>query len=75
MKVFDKFEFKEQIRVPESYTEVPILEEMVRMNYHQVIKILIEMGAKTDLRSREDNESLLQIAFTHHYNETLIELL
>ena len=36
--------------------------------------MLIDLGAKTDLRTPE-NESLLQIAFTNNHRETMKELL
>ena len=53
---------------------VPILIDMVKMNYHQVVKVLIDLGAKADLYTSE-NESLLQIAFTNNYQETMKVLL
>ena len=67
-------EFKKKLRNPQPNDGVPILVDMVRMNYHQVVKVLIDLGAKTDLRTPE-NESLLQIAFTNNYRETMKELL
>lgn len=59
---------------PKPKEGVPFLVDMVKMNYHQVVKVLIDLGAKADLKTPE-NESLLQIAFTNNYRETMKVLL
>ena len=74
IKIFNNFEFKKKLTNPQLQEGDSILVDMVRMNYHQVVKVLINLGAKADIRTPE-NESLLQIAFNNHYRETMKELL
>lgn len=65
--------FMKSVRSPYggSNSGEPLLIDMVRKDYHQVVQVLIDIGAKFDLHSKDHGESLLQIAFTRQYADTM----
>jgi hypothetical protein len=62
--------FMSSIRNCEKNTGEPLLIDMVKKDYHQVVQVLIDIGAKFDLKTKDD-ESLLKIAFARRYPDTM----
>ena len=49
--------------------------DMVKKDYHQVVQVLIDIGAKFDLKTKDDEETLLKLAFIMNYPDTMKVLL
>lgn len=53
----------------------PLMIDMVKKDYHQIVQVLIDIGAKFDLKTKDDEETLLKLAFIMNYPDTMKVLL
>lgn len=78
-KIFDNdFELKKKLRSENIVTndEEPILMDMVKKDYHQVVKELINLGANIKLYDNDEKcSTMLSIAYNCRYKETVRVLL
>lgn len=70
---YNDLQFMKSVRHPfgDDLTGEPLLIDMVSKDYHQVVQVLIALHAKFDLKTKENDESLLKIAFSKQYPETM----
>lgn len=73
LSIFENdYKFMESLRKPQGPTQKgdPLIIDMVQKDYYQIVEILIHLGAKFDLKNK-NQEGLFKIALVKKYSDTL----